>query len=308
MSEIKSQVSFDDLRRVDEKGEHWMARELMPHVDYAKWQNFQRAINFARVAMSKEGYQLSEHFSLESVKTSDQGGRPGTDWRMSRLACKFVFINGDPNKPGIAAAQNYFVQQSEYAEQVQSQVAQQPASGFPIPRTHAEALRAYANELEAREAAELHAAEAKAEADMLRPPAEAWEHLADAGQDYSVREAAYILVRDPAIDTGPRRLFQWIQDNGMAQRRADGQYIPYAAHADHLRLKVQSRPAPDGDDDYGLRREANSQLRVTVKGLQWIQQRLREQSRPDLTASIPRQPEGPVRPALSMEEYRRILR
>lgn len=261
---------FEGLKKADDRGEYWMARELMPPTGYSNWQNFQRAINDARAAMAEAGYHLPDHFSLVPVKTA---GRTGTDYRLTRTACHFVFINGDPRKPEIAAAQQYFVLQTQRMEAVQQ------AMSLP---THIEALRGWADALEAQQRAELLQAQAEAERDELRPPAEAWNTLADTGQDYAVRDAAYILKRDPAIaaEVGPRRLFDWIVRNGMAQRRSDGSYVPYADHSDHLRLKPQSRP----DTESGGRKEAHAQLRVTVKGLEYIQQRLREQVRPELLA------------------------
>lgn len=269
---------FDALKRVDDRGEHWMARDLLAPTGYSNWQNFQRAINEARAVMSKTGYNLPDHFSLVPVKSA---GRTGTDFRLSRTACHFVFLNSDSRKPEIAAAQQYFVIQTHFAEAVQAQPE------HVLPQSYSEALRALADSVEARERAELVAAEKAAEVEMLTPPAEAWNHLADAGHDYDVRTAANILRRDTAIAhmVGPRRLFDWLVANGMAQRKADGRYVPYAAHADHLALKPQSRP----DHESGGLKEAHPQLRVTVKGLSWIQQRMREQSRPELVAAPPQE-------------------
>jgi DNA-damage-inducible protein D len=285
-SEIKAYESeFERLRHVDDQGEYWSARELMPIVDYRDWRNFNDAINRAQTAFRGLGEDTRGHFSVAVPKTSDQAergrGRPqGHDYRLSRRACYLVFMNGDPKKPAIAAAQNYFAVKTRQMEVIEQQV-------LAIPQTYAQALRAHADEVEAREKAELLQAQAEAERDELKPPAEAWNHLADAGHDYDVRTAANILRRDTAIAhmVGPRRLFDWLVANGMAQRKADGRYVPYAAHADHLALKPQSRP----DHESGGLKEAHPQLRVTVKGLSWIQQRMREQSRPELVAAPPQE-------------------
>lgn len=266
---------FEMLKHSDDQGEYWMGRELMVPTNYTNWQNFQRAINEARTAMTKRGYDVSEHFSLVPVKS---GGRPGTDFRLSRMACRFVFMNGDPRKDGIAAAQQYFAEQTAFAERVQQAPAKMP--------TLPEALRAWADEVEARERAEELAREKEMEAALLRPPAEAWENLVDTGQDYDVATAASILNRDPNIQTGRNKLFTWMLDNGMLYRRAGGQLVPYAAHTGHLRLKPQSRPDYAADDSRA-RKEAHAQVRVTVRGLEWIQQRMREEARPDLTQLAP---------------------
>lgn len=282
--ERRGESPFDAVRHEDERGEYWMGRDLMALAGYAKWQNFQRAINDARSAMLRQGYDVSDQFSLVSVKTSDLGGRPGTDFRITRLACYFVFMNGDPGKPEIAAAQEYFALKTRQAEVAQQQV---------LPSNYLEALKALVVEVEAKEEAERRALEAEQQAALLRPPAQAWENLVDTGQDYDVATAANILNRDPVISTGRNRLFAWMLENAMLYRRAGGQLVPYAEHTEHLRLKPQSRPDHSADDSRA-RKEAHAQVRVTVRGLEWIQQRMREATRPDLTQVSPVRHEGNV--------------
>lgn len=61
------------------------------------------------------------------------------------------------------------------------------------------------DEHDARMAAEARIAE-------IAPAADAWGALADATGDYSVREAAQLLSRDPAITIGQNRLFAYLRD------------------------------------------------------------------------------------------------
>lgn len=281
---IKPGSPFDAIKHEDEKGEYWFARDLMPLLGYAQWRQFNDAINRARASAAVADVPVHQHFIFaDARKNAGQVGRLGGDFRLSRYACYLVAMNGDTRKREIADAQQYFVVKTRQAEVIEQQAA--------LPGTYLDALKALVTEVEAKERAELLAAEKAAEVEMLTPPAEAWQTLADTGQDYSVREAAYILKRDAAISdrVGPRRLFEWIVDRGMAQRKADGQYVPYAAHSDHLRLKAQSRP----DHESGGFKEAHSQLRVTVKGLAWIQQRMRDEGRPDLLGIGARTPTPP---------------
>lgn len=132
-------------------------------------------------------------------------------------------------------------------------------AGFDIPRTLPEALRAYAAEVEAREAAEQRAAE-------LEGPAEAWHVLASAEPDYSVREAAYILNRDPSIDTGQNRLFNELR----RLRVIDTRDIPYADHARHVKLRARSFT----NRATGEETPAKPQVRITAEGLAYLHKKL----------------------------------
>lgn len=122
-----------------------------------------------------------------------------------------------------------------------------------------------------RELAEMVIAEAdradRAEATVieLRPKAESWDVLADTGADYSAREAAYILNRDPAISTGQNRLLALLR----SWRLIDRNDKPYANHSTHVTLRPQTRVAPDGE-----RVQAKPQVRITVAGLSYLHKKL----------------------------------
>jgi DNA-damage-inducible protein D len=265
------------VRYEDEDGEYWFARELAVLMGYSQWRHFNTAINRARTSMREDGrYNPKDHFHLvkrsaevnvgKATKTPDQGGRPSVDYRMTREACYFTAMNGDPKKSQVALAQQYFVLQTLRMEAVEKAVAA-PAAPVEMP-SHIEALRGWANALEAQEKAEEEARRARAEADELRPPAEAWRALAAAGGDCSVAEAAAILNRDPGITIGPTRLFRWLREIGIVYQRPNGQLVPYHRHLEHVHLRATP---------------SSTEVRVTPDGLVWIQQRLRqEQSRPAL--------------------------
>lgn len=138
-----------------------------------------------------------------------------------------------------------------------------------LPQSYAEALRSLADEVERREALE-------AKVEFLEPPARAWEALAETTRDYSVAEAAKILSRDPAITTGPNRLFKTLVEIGMVYVEQEGKrnvYRPYQAHVDAgrlvLRVGSQWKHPKTGEAMAGA-----PQLRITAKGLQHIQNRL----------------------------------
>lgn len=129
-----------------------------------------------------------------------------------------------------------------------------------VPQTLPEALRAYATEVEQHEATRQRVAE-------LEPAAGAWQTLADAQGDYSVREAAQILNRDPAISTGQNRLFvtlrelRWIDSTGQ----------PFQRQIDAGRLVRRSRAYthPHHGDPV-----LASQVRITAKGVAALRARL----------------------------------
>ncbi len=125
--------------------------------------------------------------------------------------------------------------------------------------TKLEALQSAIESEEARLVAEARVAE-------LEPAAAAWDQLASADQDFSVREAAHILNRDPHIDTGERRLFGVLR--GM--RLVDQQDRPYQRHSQHVRLRIRSFTNPAT----GVESAARPQVRITARGLQYLHARL----------------------------------
>jgi hypothetical protein len=134
---------FDSTRHLDDEGEHWFARELMPQMAYPRWQQFEPVIERAMAAARNTGLDPLEVFRVIPKNPSRQGGRPGNDYRLTRYAAYLTAMNGDPRKPEVAAAQTYFAAKTREAE-----VAQ--AHQFMVPTTFAGAL-----ELAARQAREL---------------------------------------------------------------------------------------------------------------------------------------------------------
>lgn len=106
---------FEKLKRTDNSDkEFWTARDLMTHLGYDTWSKFTDAVNRAIESCETNGINASEHF-IEITRPST-GGRPGTDYLLSRYACYLVAQNGDVRKPEIAAAQAYFIVQTRKQE------------------------------------------------------------------------------------------------------------------------------------------------------------------------------------------------
>lgn len=116
--------------------------------------------------------------------------------------------------------------------------------------------------------AETRAEKAEAQVAELEPPARAWTALADATGDYSLRDAAQILDRDPDIRTGQNRLSQYLRQVGWLDRRG----IPYqrAVEVGYVRSRARTYPHPrTGEQMVG-----EPQVRVTGKGLTWLHKHL----------------------------------
>lgn len=234
---------FDAIRRLDERGEYWLARELMPLLGYEQWRRFEDAIERAAVAARNAGHDPYDAFCR--LRQEGTGGRPRDDFRLTRYAAYLVAMNGDPRKPEIAAAQTYFATKTREAE-----MAPVPRE---LPQSFADALRALASEVDAHEVTKQRAAE-------LEAPAQSWEALSGATGDYAVREAAQILDRDPTISTGQNRLFKTMHDIGWIDARSQ----PYQAQVDLGRLVRRT-------DTYEHPKTGEpvlySQIRITAKGL-----------------------------------------
>jgi DNA-damage-inducible protein D len=103
---------FDAIKQTNVYGvEYWSARDLMPLLGYGKnWQNFETAINKAMIACEENGQIKENHFNASIKKVSIGSGaeREVNDYALTRLACYLIAMNGNPRKPEIAAAQNYF--------------------------------------------------------------------------------------------------------------------------------------------------------------------------------------------------------
>jgi prophage antirepressor-like protein len=122
-----------------------------------------------------------------------------------------------------------------------------------------------------RELAELIIAEAdradvaEVRAAELVPAAEAWAVLGDAKGDYSLRDAAHMLNRDPAISIGQNRLMAFLRDEGMVDRKG----VPYVRYARYLVERPLSYVHPHTGEPV-----LTKQIRITADGLACLRKRL----------------------------------
>ena len=116
---------FEAIRRMDESGEdYWLATELTVLLGYPRWGDAKPAIERAMEDCEKSGRQVGEVFRNIPKNSSRAGGRPKTDYRLTRYACRLVVMAARPREDDAIAAhaRTYFSDQVEAAETMDSQL------------------------------------------------------------------------------------------------------------------------------------------------------------------------------------------
>lgn len=127
---IQYKTSFDAIASYiegnsgKEKVEIWFARDLQPLLGYARWENFQVAINRAVESCKTQGVNVDDHFrEVTKMVTLGSGAtREVQDYMLTRYACYLIAQNGDPRKEQIAFAQSYFAVQTRKAELIEERL------------------------------------------------------------------------------------------------------------------------------------------------------------------------------------------
>lgn len=110
---------FEEIKKIDENGvEYWEARELMPLLEYTKWENFEKVITKAKeTCLSSEQDIISHFLEVRKMVSLGSGAKRETkEYRLSRYACYLIAQNGDTSKQAIANAQTYFAIQTRRQE------------------------------------------------------------------------------------------------------------------------------------------------------------------------------------------------
>ena len=82
---LKSHFDALSQRTPDEDIEFWFARDIMEPLGYARWENFQTAINRAIESCKTTGYAVADHFRgvTKMIKLGSSAERAIEDFMLS---------------------------------------------------------------------------------------------------------------------------------------------------------------------------------------------------------------------------------
>ena len=121
MNELKEYTEklFEDIIHIDELGnEYWLARELMPLLEYSKWENFDNVIQ--KAVISYKNSNNNDSYWLPEVRKPIITGKGKEefikDYKLSRYICYLIVQNANPKKKMVALGQTYFAIQTRKME------------------------------------------------------------------------------------------------------------------------------------------------------------------------------------------------
>ena len=166
-------------------------------------------------------YDFDDGIDFCSILSESSGGRPSREYYITLDMAKELAMV-ERNEKG-RPARKYFI---ECEKQLLSQRS--------LPRTYAEALRAYADEVEARELAQQQLA-------IAEPKAQYFDGL--------VERNLLTNFTTTAKEFGVKRkdFINYLLDNGYIYRDQSGNLLPYAVHTPHLfEIKEYSKDQHSG--------------------------------------------------------------
>lgn len=216
---------FDQIMQTREDGtEVWSARDLMPLMGYSTWQKFLVPVERARKSAENQGRGEAFNRSVNRVDAGT-GSTERVDFELSRFAAYLVAMNGDPNKPEVAAAQGYFA--------IRTHEAETRPTFNPAQITRSEILRMALNAEEERLALEAKNAE-------LEPKAEAYDTFLDSDGKYGVGAVAKML------GTSQNKLFRELRNRGVFIAKGAMRNTPYQQYMNHFEVIPHNFERSDG--------------------------------------------------------------
>jgi DNA-damage-inducible protein D len=115
---------FEQACYLYKETECWSARDLQIIFGYAKWDNFYKVIEKAKIACGTSGAEVSYHFADigKMIDLAKGAQREIEDVALTRYGCYLVAQNGDPSKNEVAFAQTYFAVQTRKQEIIEQRL------------------------------------------------------------------------------------------------------------------------------------------------------------------------------------------
>jgi DNA-damage-inducible protein D len=253
-AERTAESPFDAIRRVRADGsEYWAAREMQPLMGYSQWSKLKTPLTRAMATAKNQGMDVAANFA-RSDKVAGQSGPTPEEYELSRMAAYLLAMNGDPNKPEVAAAQLYFATKTREAEAQ----TERPVSELEMAYRYIAALEREQSLL----AEKTHLVDKVAE---LSPKAEGYDDLL-AADGYLDLGAAAKALASATGGIGRTRFINLLRGMGIVMQDST---LPYQHLIDRGYFAVRTSNA------------GHPYTVVTAKGLRWLQAELRE-DRPTL--------------------------
>ena len=210
---------------------------------YSQWVTFENPLKRAMKAAENQNMQVETNF-YRSLKVGTAGKMKQTDYELTRFAAYLVAMNGDPNKPEVAAAQAYFATRTRQAETEQpAQLTDEEllSRALMVANSKMEQLEAEkAEAVELSEAALARAHVAEAEADEARPKAEAFDCFLDTEGTYYMGTVAKML------GVGQNELFRRLREASVLIPSGHLRNTPYREYERHFLVRPRRYTNAEG--------------------------------------------------------------
>lgn len=248
---VQDASPFDAGRHPCPQGgeDRWSARWLMEQMGYPTWQHFEPVIERAKTAAHNEGFNVRTLFTVNREKT---GGRPQTDYLVTRYAAYLIAMNGDPRKREVSAAQHYFAVKTREAELGAAVTLSGPEL---LARAVLEAQR-----MLAEKDAAIGELATKVEADA--PKVEAYERFLEADGNYAVGTVAKML------GISQNKLFSELRARGVLIAKGSMRNTPYQRYMHHFDVKAFDFTRSDGTSG------TSYTTRILPSGIKFVADRL----------------------------------